>query len=392
MIFFIILICISSIGIISSIKYSERINHSITQKEGFVFILLFIPLCLSVILLFFPTYNTKIEPKGSPELIFWGSATSIPNNTEISYAPVINPGDIGDNDVLNEIQEAINNSMNLYLVMGIPGDYLNIDTAPYLVDTYLEFRNWLNDTLESEFIKGIVVDAEPPKRYDDNASELALNDYVNYLMENYPSIEEIETAEIEIKKFINLVHEDEKKAIIVKLSSNFDKISGDIDLVLLLRNIYGFQLNWDFSVSMLYRNQLAHEENLLTAITTDLSGGEVTGNALELSLYWFCYESRNADQVFIGIFDKILNESNYIKNKSYLKDIDILRHLNKDKVFFFDYNDFIYHYGSDGINEVVAHNQQFESWYLYYKGAEAQSNFIYLMLFLYLEKLLFFRI
>jgi hypothetical protein len=390
LIFFIALLCISSIGAYYSMKHSKRDNLEVKPWGKYCLIILFLSFIASISFLTFSSYTIQIKPKNSPEIVFWGSVNNIPNNTAIAFAPVVNPGAIGSSVIKDKIQEAVNNSMDLYIALGMVSEFfLNIDNAPYIVDLYRNFSNWLNETLKSDHIKGILIDAESPVRYVQKSSELPLNEYINYLFENYPTKEEIEIAENNLNTFIELVHADNKEAILIKNPSVFDEMDWDGDLTLLFRNIYSLNVNWDSSITMLYRNQGMIEENFFTAITTKLFWGERTEDLLELSEYWFYYEAKVADGIFIGDFNKNYNESNFIKNKGYLKDFDICRYLSKKNVFFYQYDDFIYHYGQAGIDELVAHNQQFDSWDLTYYAYEVQSNFIYLMALMYIDRVLF---
>ena len=274
---------------------------------------------ITIAILFYPYPNPRIIPKNSPELVFWDG---IPNDPRFSYAVSLN----------NEtISQAIENKITIYIILRAePGFFLNIDSAPFITDQYLKLRNYLNDTLKSEYIKGIVVDAEPPQRYEDYYNTHSITEYIDYVINNYPSQEELEESKKALEIFIDMVHEDKKQAILVRLP----KI---LELEFFTRNIYSFELDWDYSVTMLYRRQT---------------------NNISLSSKWFYREARRVENGFIGDFNSEYGYDNYIKNKEYLNDLDILRHFEVKQVWIFNYWSFKYHYGNAGFNELINHNNQ----------------------------------
>ncbi len=283
-------------------------------------------LCIiTIAILFYPYPNPRIIPKDSPEIILWGGYV---DDNRFSYA--IYP----DIELINK---GIENGINMYLLLRTSDKgFLCIDNAPSMPDQYRQLRNYLNDTLKSEYIKGIVVDAEPPQRYEDYYNTHSITEYIDYIINNYPSQEELEESKKALEIFIDMVHEDKKQAILVRLP----KI---LELEFFTRNIYSFELDWDYSVTMLYRRQT---------------------NNISLSSKWFYREAKRIENGFIGSFNHEYGYDNYIKNKEYLNDLDILRHFEVKQVWIFNYWSFKYYYGNAGFNELINHNSQFSSWEL----------------------------
>jgi hypothetical protein len=79
-----------------------------------------------------------------------------------------------------------------------------------------------------------------------------------------------------------------------------------------------------------------------------------------------------------------------MKDKEYLNDLDICRHFGTEKVFLYNYKNFIDNYGVNELINLGKHNQQKKSWKLEYRGTELQFNIMFYLALAFLDRLLYF--
>ncbi|MFX0138789.1 MAG: hypothetical protein ACFFDN_34430, partial [Candidatus Hodarchaeota archaeon] len=88
---------------------------------------------------------------------------------------------------------------------------------------------------------------------------------------------------------------------------------------------------------------------------------------------------------------KIFNDTDYMEDKEYLDDLDICRHFGKEKVFLYNYDNFIANYGKGELINLGRHNQQRDSWELEHLAVEVQINVIFYLALVFLDRLLYFE-
>ncbi|MGQ4874605.1 MAG: hypothetical protein ACP6IY_11105, partial [Promethearchaeia archaeon] len=232
-----------------------------------------------------------------------------------------------------------------------------------------------------------------------------------YFIENIPNNNKINTAEESISQLIKMIHNDDKEIGIVKMPSISDEKDGDNDLSKIVKNIYNIKFNWDFSVSMIYRTQ--HLPDLFDYLIEDMSKYDYT-NEYELEytqesdlerylmpkstfFYKVSYEIYNTEvnvekqnrYIFIGTFSTKFKDTSYIKNKEYLKDLDICRYLGVKKIFMYDYNGFIARYGKSELNNLIDHIKENISWYLNIPNYYIQRELIISIIYATIDKLIY---
>ena len=77
-----------------------------------------------------------------------------------------------------------------------------------------------------------------------------------------------------------------------------------------------------------------------------------------------------------------------MEDKEYLDDLDICRHFGKEKVFLYNYKNFIKNYGEVELLNLGKHNRQEDSWELEYLAAEVQINVIFYLAIAFLDRIL----
>ena len=97
----------------------------------------------------------------------------------------------------------------------------------------------------------------------------------------------------------------------------------------------------------------------------------------------------NNHYVFIGTLKRLFNDTDYMEDKEYLDDLDICRHFGKEKVFLYNYENFISNYGEIELINLGKHNEQDDSWELKHLSAEVQVNIIFYLALVFLDRILF---
>jgi hypothetical protein len=373
--------------------YHMRSSESriLPLNKYFKIALILFPL-ISGALLFSSVKTITIDPKNSPELIFWTDHYSIPDDeatlqlcaeNDVGFAVVLRDSTryLSDRAKRN-IERLLNHSVITYIAIGGHHEefYATIDNAEDFTDIFKRIRAWLlsNNLYYYENLKGFVIDAETSS---DIILDIGNDDALkksNYFIEHLPSQKKIHNAQKDLEEFIDLIHQDNKKIGIVKLPAFFDEFDDDHDFSHLSRNIYSLDLPWDFSVSMIYRNQ--HMPRFHDYIIEDMSQYDYTSDyeleyldktQLErniIPLPRFYYEvvfELNSNElgiapdhryIFIGNFASKFKDTSYIKDKEYKKDLDICRHFSSSKVFLYKWKTFRKSYDNDELADLIRHN------------------------------------
>lgn len=418
----IVFLLLSIVGIIFALKFwksSGRKLHKLQFKGVLVLIFLISTMTICVFSLTFPLRSIRITPKSSPELIFFLSPGEIPNDTQsldlcgcnnISFMPSFGIYSINNSDYLNRIELALENEVNLYVnLIALPGEYSYIESVHTLKFVYKAFKNWLTAAglFDNEHLKAFTIDAEQPHNISLELENRSLFDGINYLIEYFPTEEEIINATISLEMFIAQIHEDGKEAGIIRSRPNMDEQDGDGDIELLSHNIYSLDVEWDFSITMLYRSQRLHQAgdqsttSFVENILLNIYGATRTDTAFVYSRFYFYLfvgmEQTPGDlkvdtenqYIFLGNYKAEFNETDYIKDKEFVYDLDVCRHFGEQKVFLYNYEGFMYSFGEDGINQIIQHNHQYQSWGLDYYSNQIQANLLLLFFLVLIDPLLY---
>ncbi len=244
--------------------------------------------------------------------------------------------------------------------------------------------------MDSPYITSFSIDAEPPDKFTDTTHNNDFMNVLDYGYENYPTQKEIEEATNALKKFTELIKDDGKKYGMIQGSRFLDNADQDGDISLFMRNIYSLPIEWDFTVTMLYRtNRLQYDETddqppefYLKSVSI-FYGAVIEGTKFttsELSFYQNVALEQNSEDdhakehyIFIGNFKKEFKDTKYIKEKQYFKDLDICRHFRHEKVFFYDLKGYLSHYGWEGIEKLGIYAQQRSKSYLEYSTYKSMT-------------------
>lgn len=376
--------------------------------------------------LFVPIRAVEIDPDGHPELIFWSSAVELPRGDEVlddcsssgvTFAVVLRVHYIVDGGTkeAERIQNLIDHNIYYYVVIGGRSGnfYCSLENAEDFIDDFRFIRNWLINHSLYYYVKGICVDAESPNDYFDKFEE-DVSSSGEYLVRNLPSERDIRKAEEKMDEFINLIHEDGKDAIIIMNPTYLDEEDDDHDQSILAKTIYSLDLKWDASVTMLYRTQRIpspfdyvlyglkdyHEimedydseyyktekEDKYTMPLSEFYlkvSLEVSGSAVGVK--------EDKRYIFIGNFHSRNRHTTYIKEKEYRKDLDICKHFDVGKVWFYEWSSFKSRYGDEEVKKLGGHNKKNEKWFLIFPAFALNRELLYILIivladrFLYLE-------
>jgi len=422
-VYIITFLVIGIVGFYLSIKYFNKTkNFNINKKKEifFLFLLIFL-FSSSVYVLNSPKHEITIKPRTNPELIFWVDPYFLPNDEEIyqickeyniAFMPAIGSHTLNKSSLMDRYKLAIANEINLYFLLITPPDaFINMDNTGEYLSLYNEFRQWfINEGIfESPCVKSFAVDAEPPSHYTNKVRDSPLVESVNYFVDEYPTQKEIEEASRDLKELTEEIRSDGKEVGIVRISSYMDQLDGDGDIELYLRNIYSINVVWDYTTTMIYRvGRIVPKSGETADVIIENSKENVFGQLNEdvgeknvLSAYNFyfrvgmCQNNREEIKaanhyVFIGTLKSIFNDTDYMKYKEYLNDLDICRHFGTEKVFLYNYKNFIDNYGVNELINLGKHNQQKKSWKLEYRGTELQFNIMFYLALAFLDRLLYF--
>ena len=342
------------IGLIISIKTKGVVLYKVEKRSIFLIVLLGSSSIVSAGFMSFVPRYVDIDPDSQPELIFWCGTSDLPDDEEtlemckkynIAFAPTIRDDTVGDNETMTIYKNLIKYEINLYFAIGGKDDfYCHIDSAKDFTKVYKNIRNWFvaEEIMESSYVKGFMVDAETKEEIVEEIEGNGPIDSTNYLTDNYPTREEINEAEEAMQKFTEEIREDGKDAGLVRIARVLDESDGDDDMNLLTRNIYGMDIDWDFTVTMLYRTNRADavggiepgdNKDIGLLLNEIFLGSVIEGVKYTTSDYSF-YHSVAIEQtksevnvnienqfIFIGNFKSEFNETTYIKEKQYFGNV-----------------------------------------------------------------------
>ena len=412
----IVFFTVALIGSFYSVKFVRKYPIDVKKKNILYFALIFTGIAAAnITFLTIPEKSVIISPKTNPELIFWVDPYYLPDDNDtlnlcrdnnIGFMVAIAPATWNVTSLMTKYKTAINHSVNLHFSLLTPPDpFASFDTIDQYVSLYQDYRDWFTTEgiMNSTYIKSFNIDAEPPKRYIDSVGDYDLMGMINYLIENFPTKEEQAAATEELNNLNKLIRSDGKEAGIIRITTYMDELDGDGDIELLLRNLYSLDVFYDYSISMVYRTEIIPPETegsaeaFAAGLFQNVFGSLYTED-YTLSAYNFYYRvgieqtkgeiNATNQYIFIGNLDPRFNGSEYMLNKEYLDDLDICRHYNEEKVFFFNYMNFIDNYGVGELDRLVIHNQEKLSWELKYTSIATAISIVIYLVFTFLDRLL----
>lgn len=380
-----------------NISYRKNNRYFFFKNHIIIYSLIGSMLFSTITIFAIPNY-IQINANNSPEIIFWSPTGSLPRSEEeLDYCSM---HDIGFSVVLREnyisdggssekerIELLLNHSVIVYVVLGGGTDdfYLSTDNGDDFYDIFRTIRSWLilNNLYYYENMRGFLVDAEIPKTYYTDLENKDTLEKGTYFVNQLPGENRMQKIEKTLKDTIEAIHDDDKVMGIIKLPTTFDNLDGDDDYNLLSNTIYSLNLNWDFSVSMNYRTM--HIPTVYDYLIKDtseydytsdyepsyLSKSQLERNIIPISTFYqeISYEIYSSDvrvsqdhrYIFIGTFNKKFEDTSYIKNDEWKKDLDICRSFDCNKVFFYDYPGFE---RFNSLKSLVKHNEHKQRWLL----------------------------
>ncbi len=411
--------CIQSKIKQKQLKGEKVFKFEFNRREILIILLLITLPTVSVVFLTVPRKTIIIRPKTNPEIIFWTDPFNLPDDNEtyavcrkynINFMPAIGPNSFNRSIIMEKYKLAIANEIKLYFSLITPPDsFINMDNTDEYLSLYKIYKEWFIDEeiFYSEYIKAFVIDAEPPKRYTEKLEDEGPVETVNYFIDDFPTEDEIESATEDVKELVNLIKSDGKEAGIIRITPYMDDFDGDGDIELFLRNIYSLDIKWEYTITMIYRIQRviadtgATTEIVVSNFMENILGGIVeTKEEYVLPAYNFykrvgicdkeCGEIKAGDHyIFIGTLKKEFKDTDYVKDKEYLDDLDICRHFRKEKVFIFNYENFIENYGEKELTDLGEHNQKKKSWKLEYIEAETQATILFYLFMVFIDRIIF---
>jgi len=401
------------------LRKRKRPKFEFKKREIIIIVLLSSLPLISVIFLTIPRKTIEIRPKTNPEIVFWVDPFNLPDDNEtyaicrkynINFMPAIGPNSFNRSIPMKRYKLAIANEIKLYFSLITPPDsFINMDNTDEYLSLYRDYRKWFidEDIFYSEYVKAFIVDAEPPKRYTEKLEEEGPVDTVNYFMDDYPTDEEIEEATENIQELVDLIKSDGKEAGIIRITPYMDEADGDGDIELLLRNIYSLDIKWEYTITMVYRIQRvvadtgASTEVIVSNFMESILGGIVeTKEEYVLPAYNFykrvgiCAQEEGEIKaaehyIFIGTLKEEFKDTDYVKDKEYLDDLDICRHFRNEKVFIFNYENFIENYGEEELINLGEHNQKKKIWMLEYIETETQATIMFYLFMVSVDRVIF---
>ena len=384
-----------TINTILFIKSNEVKGSEIKLKTLALIGLIFFSFTGTLFFISMTPRTIEIKPKTEPEIIFWVGSSQLPDDPvnldickkyNIAFMPTIREKDVGNAEYMEAYKNIIAHEINLYFAIGGNSEFFaHIDNAKEYPSIYKSIRQWfINESImDSQYVTSFSIDAEPPDEITDSIQDKKLLDTLDYGYEHYPSQEEINEATDALEEFTALIKDDGKTYGMIQGSQFLDNADRDGDVSLFMRNVYSLPIEWDFTITMLYRtNRLQFDESddeppeFFIKSVSIFYGALIEGTKFttsELSFYHNVALEENSEDdyareryIFIGNFKKEFEDTKYIKDKQFFSDFDICRHFKNDKVFFYDLKGFLSHYGWEGIEELGRYALQKEKTYLKY--------------------------
>lgn len=426
----IIILFISVSFIISLIFFRKKVKISHIKIKKRFKIILIICIIVSVSFLIFPVRYIFINPKNKAEIVFFTSATAVPNNNktltlcaqnDISFAVALKQSDIEEDSekIKKKFLNLFHYNVGYYIVIGgnekEGGFYLTIDNTDHFLDSYIKIRNLLcnikitNMTNYPIFFrnKGFLFDAEPSTQDVEKMKSLNPLDKYKYLSKNRSNKTQIEKAQKDLNELFDVIENDRIDIGIIKTPSIHDELDNDRDYSELTGTIYGLDLNWDYSISMIYRTRNKpdmYEYLMLNTgeyfIESSLSNIKIEKEIMPLHSFYTKVSlelnsneidiPNNKKYIFIGTFHKEFEYTSYLKNKDYLKDIDICRHLKIEKIFIYDWENFRKFYGENGLYDIITHIEKEGKWTLILPSYSLQKEILILLALSFHDRILFY--
>ncbi len=330
----------------------------------------------------------EIVPKTEPELIFWCGSKSLPDDPEIlekcrdyniAFMPTVREKDVGKPEFVTKYKKVLSYGINLHFAIGGTSDFMaNFNNAKEFPVIYEKISLWFKNEsiMDNPCLKSFSIDAEMPGENYDLSSKGNTTGLTSVGYERFPSDSEIEEVTSYYEEFTDAIKKDGKLCGMVQATRFLDNADTDGDFTLLTRNIYSLPIEWDFTVTMLYRtNEFRTDENndsppeFNAKALSIFYGASVQGTMFttsELSFYQNVALEENSHNlakehyIFVGNFKRDFAKTDYIKDKEYFMDLDICRHYGNEKVFFYELSGFLYHYGWEGVWELGQHAKQKE--------------------------------
>lgn len=351
---------------------------------------------------YFTPTDIKITPQGEPELVFLCSSWELPEDPQelkicrqynVAFMPVICREYLGNQELLAKYKKILSYNISLYFLMGGKSCfYAYIHNSKEFHSIYENMSVWFKaeGILSHPALKSIFLDAETPEHLLQEKFSNNISASLNEGLEEFPSeYEKLEATEDYIK-LINRVHQDNKSCGMVRPSYFFDTTDQDGDLSLYTNNIYTLDIPWDQEITMCYRTHyLGKEEGVfdpprhVRMSYKMFLGGHSEEDVLTMSEYNF-YQVVNVEKeramteglginqyFFIGNFDPKFANTRYIRERAYYTDVDVCRHFETKKVFFYDLLGFLYHYGWQGIVELGLYLRRQKTTYIRREGFQS---------------------
>lgn len=252
----------------------------------------------------------EIKPNSKLRFFFWSDPFRLPKDDEtlkifkemkIEFVVALGKHTM-INKCYNRIKKLLDNEIGVNICI-LNKDYAHLDNS----HEFKEIYNILKKSQIFNDINEIYIDAEISSKYRKNVKNSPLNKKLTYIFNNYPKNEEFKKAIFNYNQLKSLIHSDGKKFGIIK------SISAAYEIEKLTRNIPFKEIQEDLTVSMIYRVP--------------------EGKKKEYNDYWF-YQiaKKEGKNVFLGDI-----KDGY---RSLKKDITICSHLNKKRVYIYDYYGF----------------------------------------------------
>lgn len=381
-------------------RYEGKILKKVVNVTvlKFVFVIMLVIGFISVL----PTEYVVIDTNNDVNITFWTSADGLPDDTgvldlcyqnNISFCVVLKTRYLEDDtNELTEIKRVLENKVSIYVsIAANDTSYLTYNTIDDVYNTFIYVRNWLitENLYNYSNFKGFVFDAESDLGVMELFRNMETIERLNYVFYNIPTRQQVEYVENKLNDMVNIAHNDNKLMGLVIMPTYYDEIDGDKDIAMYLRNVYGLDVNFDFSVSMCYRtvhvptvfNIFLNDIEYFHNVSTDLEIEYFQQDVLEQNIvpqFRFYYivqyelsgspigiENREDRHIFIGTFWDKFSSTSYIINKEYQEDVDICRQLGTSQVWMYYYIGFTVLYGErQGLEDLINYLSQRQTWYL----------------------------
>jgi len=389
---------------IGTIKYKvPRRSSRIKVGRYLKFVLVFAPI-VSGGFLFLTVKYIEIVPESNPDIYFWSPTGSLPRDNEtLDYCAEHDIGfvvplrkryiDDGGESEATRIRFLKSYDVSYYVCIGGDDFYATMNNGEEFYPDYKSIKNWMMNwsIYYTKYFKGFMLDAEPSGESIEDLQNKGTIDKIEYFVDRIPTERENEKVEKSLKVFISAANDDGKKVGLIKMTSWYDEYDDDGDYSQLMRNIYHLDLDWDFSITMIYRTK--HIPFLYDYIIRDVDDydyvNEYTDPSYEVEYLEESQEERNVQPisefftdvgyavrsddidipedkryVFIGVFHRKFKGTSYINEKQYKKDLSICQHFGVKKVFLYQWSSFKSRYGLGELRRLRLYRNSKTKWVL----------------------------